>query len=71
MAHDFITAMVEARFAARDAARREYLNTKMKCRICGVVLTDCSIERHPGVCGKNKCRRQAKRLERAKREENV
>lgn len=54
----------EDRFAAADEERRRQLDQVLaqeRCRYCEVKLSDESLERHPGVCGKPQCQRRARK----------
>lgn len=58
-----IAARIAEVFADQDAARMRELDELIRrggtCRYCSKVLTDASLERHPGVCGTGACRRRA------------
>jgi hypothetical protein len=58
-----IAARIADVFAERDAARMRELDDLIRnggtCRYCGTVLTDTSLERHPGLCGSTGCKRRA------------
>lgn len=61
------TERVRAVYGAEDAARSAYLSHLIKvggkCRVCGAEVADASLVRHPGVCSRRSCQREARGLE--------
>ena len=46
---------------ARDAELKHTLKVLGRCRYCGAALSGRTLQRSPGVCGRNPCVRHARR----------